>query len=361
VHHRRKDDWVSRSPYPSGEALYRAAVGWMAEGAAGPAANGNGTHPPDRAAWLRLWRRLQLPDRLAAYGEQLARARAESDVYAVLAAHAVRVVGGYACLVFVPRGSPAVLRPAVDPGLRCDAALLAIAEAPACPGVVGPVHAAAGGPFAGLRPLFEEEGAAALALAPFGARGTLALVERRRGRAFAADDWELLRVLGVQAEAALERSAAWRRLAAPAACDPATGLSGPEQVHAVIAHAVAAAAWGEPVAVAMLAIDGLGGAAHQHGSAEADRLTRAVAELARDAAGERGIALRHGDDEILLVLPGASAAEAARVVASVRERLARRVSVHAGIVEHASGACTPVELAGRAAAAVPPRGAGGRP
>jgi len=363
---RRKDDWAPGpvdvvSPFPAGEALYRAAVGWMAEGAAAePTANGDGAHPPDRAGWLRLWRRLQLPDRLVAYGEQLARARTEGEVYAALAAHAVRVVGGYACLVFVPRDSPAVLRPAIDPGLRCDAALLSIAEPPACPGVVGAVHAAAGGPFAGLRPLFADEGAAALALAPFGARGALALMERRQRRAFAADDWELLRVLGVQAEAALERCAAWRRLAAPAACDPATGLAGPEHVHAVIAHAVAAAAWGEPVAVAMLAIDGLGGAAHPHGPAEADRLTRAVAELARDAAGERGIALRHADDEILLVLPGASATDAARVVAAMRERLARRVSVHAGIVEHAAGACIPVELAGRAAAALPPRGAGGR-
>jgi len=263
-------------------------------------------------------------------------------------------VGGYTCLVFVPRDGGPALHPALDPGLRLDA-LLSIPEPPASPGVIGPAAAATGGPFATLRPLFTEARAAALALAPFGARGTVVLVERREGRAFTGDDWELLRVLSLQAEAALEQTRVWGRIAGPAASDPATGLAAPEQLHAVIAHAAAAAGWGEPVAVAMLALGGLGGAAHQHGPAEAGRLTRAVAEVVRDAAGERGIALRHADDEILLVLPGASAAEAARLVAGVRERLARRVAVHAGIVEHGAGPWSPAELAGRAAAAVPPR------
>jgi len=368
VQQRRKDDWATRpastpSPFPVGDDLYRAAVGWMDGVPASPPAgdghaNGNGYAPrtPGHTEWLRLWRRLQLPDRLAAFGEQLARARTERDVYTALTTHAVRIVGGYTCLVFVPRGSAPALRPAVDPGLRFDPELLSIPEPPASPGVIGPVAAAAGGPFAALRPLFTEERAAALALAPFGARGTVVLVERREGRDFTADDWELLRVLALQAEAALEQARVWGRMATLAASDPVTGLAGPEQLHAVITHAAAAAGWGEPVAVAMLALDGLGGAAQQHGAAEADRLTRAVAEVVRDAAGERGIALRHADDEILLVLPGTSAAEAARLVAGMRERLARRVAVHAGIVEHGAGPWSPAELAGRAAAAVPPRG-----
>jgi GGDEF domain-containing protein len=365
VQHRRKDDWAARTasapePPPS-ETLYRAALGWMdgEPAAAGDNANGNGSapHAPGRVEWLQLWRRLQLPDRLVAYGEQLARARSERDVYTALTTHAVRIVGGYTCLVFVPRGPTSALRPACDPGLlRFDPELLSIAEPPASPGVIGPVAAQTGGPFAALRPLFTEEHAASLALAPFGTRGTVVLVERREGRAFTADDWELLRVLSVQAVAALEQAAVWSRMASLSASDPVTGLAGPEQLHAVITHAAAAAGWGEPVAVAMLALDGLGGATHQHGPLEADRLTRGVAEVVRDAIGERGIALRHSADEILLVLPGTSAAEAAALLSGVRERLARRVAVHAGIVEHGAGPCSPLDLAGRAAAAVPPRG-----
>lgn|GEM_PF-6178907 len=362
---RRKDDWAVRptespSPDPGRDDLYRTAVEWMDASAAASTGNGNGhaaaARPPGRAAWLRLWRRVQLPDRLVAYGEQLARARTEDDVYAALAAHAVRIVGGYTGLVFVPRGPGSALRPALDPGLRFDPELLSIPEPPASPGVIGPAAADTGGPFAALRPLFTAERAAALALAPFGARGTVVVVERREGRAFTGDDWELLRVLSLQAEAALERCAAWRRLAGGAESDPVTGLAGPEQLHAVIEHAAAAAGWGEPVAVVMLALDGLGAAVHHHGRAEADRLARGVAEVVRDAAGERGIALRHADDEILLVLPGTSAAEAARLLAGVRERLSRRVAVHAGIVEHGAVPCSPAELAGLAAAAVPARG-----
>ena len=339
---RRKDDWAA-SPLLDGDGLSRAPAGRM-EGGPPPPAD---AFAPGRAEWLRLWRRLQLPDRLTAYGEQLARARAEHEVYTALTTHAVRIVGGYTCLVFVPRGSAPALRPALDPGLRFDPELLTLSEPPASPGVIGSPAAAVGGPFAALRPLFTEEGAAALAVAPFGARGTVVLVERREGRAFTADDWELLRVLSLQAEAALEQARLWGRLATLAASDPVTGLAGPGQLHAVIAHA---AGCGGPVAVAMLALDGLGRAAY--GPAEADRLARAVAEVVRDAAGERGIALRHAEDEILLVLPGTSAPEAARLVAGVRERLARRVEVHAGIVEHRAGPCAPADLAERAAAAV---------
>jgi hypothetical protein len=269
VQQRHLDDRATvpaSSPHspPDGDERCRAAVGGMDGASPRPAADdGFAPRAPGRVEWLRLWRRMHLPDRLAAYGEQLARARTERDVYAALATHAVRIVGGYTCLVFVPRGATAALRPAMDPGLRFDPELLTLSEPPASPGVIGLAASASGGPFAALRPLFTEEGAAALALAPFGARGMVVLVERRERRAFTGDDCELLRVLSVQAEAALEQARVWARAEPPAAADPVTGLVGPGHLHAVVARA---AGWGEPVAVAMLAQGGPGGASHPHGA-----------------------------------------------------------------------------------------------
>ncbi|HET7461419.1 MAG TPA: GGDEF domain-containing protein [Longimicrobium sp.] len=362
---RRTDDWaIHAAPEPPsapGGALHRAGLGWLGEvvsaGAAstpGPAA---APHPgAARREWLRDWRRLQLPDRMAEYGEQLNRARGEGDVYRALTEHAVRIVGGYLCLVFLPQDGRAPLAPLPHERLRCDPAALRIAEPPAAPGVIDAAAAEAAGPFSALHPLFRDEGAALLALAPLGAVGTVVLVERRGERSFGVEDWELLRIVSAQAEAALERVRLWERIDTLAQSDPVTGLAGAAHARAVLAHAARVAEWGEPVSVAILGVDGLGGAALCHGPAEAERLVRAVAEVVRHAAGERGIVLRQGGDELLLVLPGMKPDAAALLVAAARERLARRVAVHAGIVEHTAAAVPVLELVNRARAAMPPSG-----
>jgi len=188
------------------------------------------------------------------------------------------------------------------------------------------------------------------------------LLERRRERAFGPEDWDVLRILSSQAEAALLRVRLWERIATLSRSDPATGLGGgSEHVRAVLAHAAAAASWGEPASVAMLRLEGLGGAALRHGPAEAARLMRGVAEVVRDTAQERGIVLRYSDDELLVVLPGMDTAATAALVADVRARLAYAVAVHAGIVEHGGGPAFGIELAERALAAVPARGHAGAP
>jgi GGDEF domain-containing protein len=360
---RRRDDWAlwsGRAPSRATDedALYRAAVGWLGEVVRAdfpppsrPAASSAVPEPAARREWLRQWRRLQLPDRMAAFGEELARARTEAAVYATLTSHAARMVGGYLCLLFLPRSGAARLRPVAEPRLRCNPEMLSILEPPAVPGVISEATLPAGGPYAGLRPLFDQEGAAWLLLAPFATRGTVVLVERRGERTFAPEDWDVLRILASQAEAALERVRLWEGIATLSQSDPMTGLgAGREYLNDVMAHAAAAAAWGEPVSVAVLTVDGNAGAAR---NGESARVTRAVAEAVREAAHERGIVLRYADNELLVVLPGMDASVAEELVENARDRLARGISVRARVMENAATVAR--ELADRARAAIPVR------
>lgn len=100
-----------------------------------------------RRAFLHRWRRLQLPEQLAAYHDGLGEAASAGDVHAVFAAHA-----------------------------------------------------------AGLEPLFAKTGATALLVGRY-AEGAAILVERRAERRFEAVDQELLATMAAQAEAALRRVA----------------------------------------------------------------------------------------------------------------------------------------------------------
>jgi GGDEF domain-containing protein len=367
---RRSDDWAlarngSTPPASHDDELRAAAVGWLGEVLRAEFPRGGGAAAvvaplqvgPDvvrRREWLRLWRRLQLPQRLAAYAEELARAASEAAVHAALAEGAAHIVGGFTCLLFVPSADSGELRALPDPRLPFDATLLALWEAPLAPGVLLTREAAAGGPFAALAPLFEQGGAVGLAVAPYGQQGVAVLVERREARVFEREDWRVLALLAGQAEAALERVRLYAGVARLAGSDPWTGLAGRPQAEAVVTHALAAAEWGEPVSVALLALEGLGAAELTEGRASAESLVRGAAEVIRETVADRGISVRYDQGDFLVVLPSASAADAARLVERVRGRLSRALTLHAGIAQRAAP-CTAAELIGHAAAAVPRR------
>ena len=366
---RRSDDWAlpSDGPAPPGsdeDELRATAIGWLGEVLRAEFPRGGGAATavrmqvaPDvvrRREWLRLWRRLQLPQRLAAYSESLARAATEEAVHAALAEGAARIVGGFTCLIFVPTGGTAMLCALPDAKLPFDATLLTLPEAPLAPGVLLTREAVAGGPFAPLAPLFAELGAVGLAVAPFGRHGMVALVERREAREFERDDWRVLGLLADEAQAALERVRLYAGVTRLAGSDAWTGVAGRPQAEAVVAHALAAAEWGEPVSVALLALEGLGAAELTEGRASAQSLLRGAAEVIRETVGDRGISVRHDDGEFLVVLPSSPAPEAARLVERVRGRHSRALTLHAGIAER-TGPCTAAELIANAAAAIPLR------
>src|SRR5688500_9886713 len=77
------------------------------------------------AAWRRersrALRRLELPDRLVAFSEELHRAPTLRAAYAALATHVARIVGGYTGIVFAydgASGDSGTLRPVEHPGVQ---------------------------------------------------------------------------------------------------------------------------------------------------------------------------------------------------------------------------------------------------
>lgn len=291
-----------------------------------------------KRTWLKEWRRLQLPDEFAAFTEALAEARTPGAVYTALTEHAVRIVGAYTALLFLPEGDDA-LRPLPNPRLRVDAGRFTLSPSPlvSCTGLVETRDATAGsGPFATFAPLFEEERAVSLARVPFRGEGVLFLVERRRARVFDAEDLHLLRGLAVQAEAALDRVRLFQSVGVLSGTDPLTGMAAGERLEEVLEHACAAARRGKPLSLVRLALPATP-------SADAPLLRTAARALRAEARG-RGVAVRAAAGELLLVLPEADGAEAGGVATRVLDALGRPTGAEAGVAAYRTGLDTPAAL-----------------
>jgi GGDEF domain-containing protein len=306
-----------------------------------------------RREWSRRWRRLRLADAVAEYGRALESAATPDQVYTAVPEHAARIVGAWTGLLFVPgeAGGPRTLP---DGRLRTRADRLRIPVLRRRTRVGARQAGRAGGRFAALAPLFADDGAAALACIPFGRGGALVLVERRHDREFDEDDWSLLAMVAAQGQAALERVHAAGRVAELAGTDPVTKLAGAGHVDRVLEHAWQVVPMGRPLSVVLLGLDGLGGARARFGGASAERLLRAAVEALREALPPEGTALRCGAAELLLVLPGATPAQAAAVVTSLRARLSLPLHLHAGIAGDHHGARGPADLLRTVRAALPP-------
>lgn len=313
-----------------------------------------------RREWSREWRRLRLPHALAELSRALAAASTADQVYAAVPEHAARIVGAWTCLLFVP-GEGGGPRTGPDRRLRTRADGLRMPPLRRRIRVVPRQAARAGGRFASLAPLFADDGAAALACVPFGRGGALVLVERRRDRAFDDEDWSLLALVAAQGQGALERVRAAARVPGLAGMDPVTGLAGAAQLDRVLEHAWrVVSVHGRPLSVVLLSVDGLGGARTLAGQPAAERLLRGLGDALRETLPAEGMALRLGGEEVLLVLPGATPAQAAAVVTRLRAAFALPLRLHAGIAGDHHGARGPGDLLRTVRAAVP-RAAGGAP
>jgi GGDEF domain-containing protein len=276
-----------------------------------------------RREWLRRWRRLQLPEQLAAFNEALEPARLPEQVHRLLAEHASEIVGAYTCLVFLP-GADGRLRPLPDTRVEHAEGLWLDAHAERETALLGPGDVLQGARHAGLGPLFHDTRAVALAFAPYGG-GAAVVVERRQEREFEAVDWQLLRALCSKAEAALHRVTLLGGLYAP---DPQTGGAARERVDQVLRHGWAGAALGHPITVVLVRLDTEG----EDGTLAEPTVQHCAAILRREATGA-GPVLRHGAREFLLVLH-ADPAAAGALVERVRARTGGRVQIRAGIAPH---------------------------
>lgn len=319
--------------------ISKVALGWMAEmvrGEFGSSVPFDGQPPRFnlqsaedaavwRREWKRRWRRLQLPDQLTAYAEELDQARTVQSVYAALIQHAVSIVGAYACLLFLRDQESGAIRPAPSSRLKIDANRLRLRTTPHHAGLIDGRGASPGqdSAFTGLAPLFTEEGAVCLAHAPFGGEGTIVMVERRHERVWEAEDWYLLRAISIQAEAALERVRLYSRVRGLSLTDPITGLASGPQMEAVLEHAWCSVLRGEALSVVSIALE-------SRGSGD----LRAVAEVVRQEARGHGVAVRNGDASFVIVMPQAGRSTAVEVMERVQGRLTRHVGVRTGVAQY---------------------------
>lgn len=295
-----------------------------------------GHDPAWRDEWLRRWRRFRLPEQLTSFSEELEGACTAGEVYTALTEHTARIVGAYVCLLFLPSPGPFPLRAFRAPRVPRELERIEIprSELLSRSGLLGAQEACGGDrDLLGLVPLFAETGAACVAHVPFGEGGMLLLVERRRHRVFSDEDWSLLRMLCLQAEAALERvrlSANGTRMS----LDPLTGLLTTQQSRDVLQHAWSHAVAGRGLVVGLLHLPELPDVRATFGSGMADHLLRAAVSVLRREAAERGLVVRYGSDECLLLLPGSDRATAAALMERVTLLLEDRVRVRVGIAPY---------------------------
>jgi len=299
---------------------------------------------------LRVSRRIDLVDRVIAYTDRLSEAVSPDEIYHTLVESAVAIVGGYGAVLILRESEdgPLYVRSSTVETVRISEMTVTHHPRFSRPGILRASDASAetGSPFAHLASLFTDLKAVSIAHQPVGDEAVLFLLERRRGRLFEAEDWDLLRTLAKQAATALERTRLIEEVRQLSLTDPLTGLGNRRHLDLMLTHSLAAARRGEPLALVMIDLDGFKAVNDRFGHLRGDELLRRVADALRSEARGSDLVARFGGDEFVIVLPGGTSDAAELLLQRVRSRLGIEVRFSAGIAEYGADAQTVEELIG---------------
>ena len=125
--------------------------------------------------------------------------------------------------------------------------------------------------------------------------------------------------------------------------DPLTGLPNRRAFAAALAGAITrTSGTGDPLAVAVVDVDHFKTINDLHGHDEGDRVLVALADMLKSQAAGRGMAARHGGEEFVVLLPGATLEEARLQCEFMRQSvgllpIGLPVSVSIGVATHRRG------------------------
>ena len=302
----------------------------------------------------RALRRLELPDRLVAFSEELHRASTLAAAYGALATHVARLVGGHTGIVYAVADDVTIsgtMRPVAHPGI--DLGLTECALGPELrfggPGLVraDEVLASAGGPFSGLAPLARATHAVTLPYVPLGERGVLFVIERRAERVFEPQDWDLLLSVARLAELALDRIELYNRIHDLSLTDPLTGLANRRKLDVMLEHTFSAARRGQKLSLVMIDLDGFKDYNDEFGHIRGDEILRNFARALREHVRGSDLVVRYGGDEFLIVMAGAAQSDAEQIVARIQATMTE-IGFTAGVAEYSTALTSPQELVERA-------------
>jgi diguanylate cyclase (GGDEF)-like protein len=303
---------------------------------------------------LRSARQVRRADQVIAFADRLSVAKSKSETIRTLCDFVTRIIGGFTTLVLERERDEELMWPAEESaGLSSELWSRGIPFVPRFmrSGLITAEDARpdTGAPFAALSSLFSEERVAAIAHQPLDEQRIVCLLERRDGRIFEPEDWDLFRTLTRMAGGALERIRLHEEVHQLSLSDPLTGLANRRHLRVMLEHSMAAARRGEPLTLLLIDLDGFKAVNDQLGHLRGDRILRLVADRLREQARGSDLVVRYGGDEFIVVLNGdIHAAEA--YLQRVREQLDGHVRFTAGSAEYRTGIHTGdqlIELADR--------------